>query len=342
MTRLNLLTLIYALVLAGFMLAVTAQALPALAAGAGTTDGVEPEAPAALVGPSLEATGEFVTLGDIFTNAGRYADRNVARTPQPGETLVMEAVWLWRLARGYGVDWRPTSTLDTVTVIRPSRTVSADDLRDLVRAELFKRTGEDDLIAIDLDDEEARLALNRDTVGEPRVKTFTLDEKSGRFTAVIQGPPGPDMQRQITIAGRAVPQIEVSVPVDRITSGHILRESDLETVRLPAARVSRTALVHAVDMIGQEATRTLSAGQPIANASLRAPQLVQRDARVTITLETKNMQLTAIGRAMQSGAEGEVVRVQNLQSRITIDAVVTGENRVRAELPARLAANGDM
>ncbi|MBP5856950.1 flagellar basal body P-ring formation protein FlgA [Marivibrio halodurans] len=341
MTRLNLLTLIYALVLAGFMLAVTAQALPALAASAGPKNGEEPKAPAALVGSSLEATGEFVTLGDIFTNAGRYADRNVARTPQPGETLVMEAVWLWRLARGYGVDWRPTSTLDTVTVTRPSRTVSTDELRDLVRAELFKRTGEDDLIAIDLDDEEARLALNRDAVGEPRVKTFALDQKSGRFTAVIQGPAS-DAQRQVTIAGRAVPQIEVSVPVDRIASGHILRDSDLETVRLPAARVSRTALVHAADMVGQEATRTLSAGQPIANASLRPPELVRRDARVTITLETENMRLTAIGRAMQSGAEGEVVRVQNLQSRITIDAVVTGENRVRAELPARLAANGDM
>lgn len=338
MTRPNSLTLIYALVLAGFMLALTARALPVHAAGADDA----PSAPPALAGSMLEATGEFVTLGDLFTNAGKYADRHVARAPQPGESVTLEAVWLWKLARGYGVDWKPTSTLDTVTVTRPSRTVSTDELRDLVRSALFERTGEDDLIAIDLDDEAATLQLQRETLGAPRIKHFTLDSGSGRFTAVIQGPKGPDARRQITIAGRAVPQIEVSVPVQRVATGAILRGHDLETVRLPAARVSRTALVHAADMVGLEATRTLAAGQPISRSSLRPPELVERNARVTITLETQNMKLTAMGRAMQSGAQGDVVRVQNLQSRITIDAVVTGENRVRAELPARLAANGEL
>jgi flagella basal body P-ring formation protein FlgA len=334
MTRFTLLSLIYALFLAAFMLAVTARTLPALAAGE-----AEPKTPVALA-DQLKVRTDVIRLGDLFEPAGRYADRAVARAPGPGESAVLEAVWLWKLARAYGIDWKPESTFDTVTVTRPARTVTTGELREMVRRALFERTGEDDLIAIDLDDETAELRLAEGAVGAPQLARFTLEKSSGRFTAVVTGPPGPEARRQITLGGRAVPQIEVAVPVRRIAKGDILRARDLEIVRLPAARVSRSAIVDPADMVGLEAGRTLAAGRPVPASSVGAPELVTRNARVTIVLETANMRLTALGRAMESGAEGEIVRVQNLQSRITIDAVVSGENRVEADLPARLAANG--
>jgi flagella basal body P-ring formation protein FlgA len=344
MTRFHLISVVYAMLMAGLMLALTAGALPALAEGSSRATANEKalqSGPVQLVG-ALEVRDDFIHLNDVFSPAGKYAERVIARAPEPGETLVLEARWLWKIARGHGLKWRPTSNFDQVNVTRPSRTITTDVLRRMIRDALFQRTGEDDLVAIDLDNETAQLKLSDETMGEPRLRQFTIDPSSGRFTAVFAGPTGPDAKRTLTLGGRAVQQIEVAVPIRRVSPGHIIRADDLEIARFSAVRVSRTALVHEIDLIGQEAARTLTAGQPISASNVRAPELVRRNASVTITLTTSNMRLTATGRALESGAEGEVVRVQNLQSRITIDAIVTGENRVRAAVPDRLAAHGGL
>lgn len=338
MLRDQRLSLIYALVLAGLMLALTARGLPAFGADPAAE---EPEAPVRLLS-RVEVQDDFIRLGDLFEPAGDYADRKVARAPTPGETAELDAVWLWRLAKGYGLDWKPTSTLDTAMVLRPSRVIDRETIDALVREAYFAETGQDEMIALDFDQADVALHIAADAAGGAQLARFTLDPSSGRFNALITGPKGPEEARSVAVSGRAVRQVEVAVPVARISAGSIIQARDLETILMPEARVSRTALVHADELIGQEARRTLTAGRPISAASVDAPQLVARNAAVTIELRTANMRLTAQGRALQSGAKGEAVRVQNLQSRITIDAVVTGENMVSVIVPARLAANGEL
>lgn len=332
MIRFNRVILVYALLLAGLMLALTARALPAYAAG----DALG-EAPPTL-NRTIAIERDVVQLGDLFNPAGKYADRPVARAPAPGETITLDAMWLWRLARSFGVDWRPTTQYDAATVTRPSRAYGPKDLRAMVRRAYFEETGEDSLIAIDLDDETAELHLAADADGEPRVTRFSLDPTSGRFTAEIAGPAGSAAAQRVLVAGRAVRQVEVYAPAVRLGAGRIIRAQDLEVLLLPESQVSRTALVHRDDLIGKEIARTVTAGRPIPASSVRAPQLVQRGAPVTVELATANMRLTAQGRALEPGAKGDLVRVQNLQSRITIDAVVVGANRVRVFTPDRMAA----
>jgi len=330
------LSLIYALALAGLTLALTARALPAL----GAESAVEtPDAPVRLMS-RVEIRDDFIRLGDLFEPAGEYADRKVARAPAPGGTEELDAVWLWRLAKGFGLDWKPTSTLDTTLVMRPSRVINRETIDEIVRRAYFEETGADELIELDFDQQTVALHIAEEAGGPPQLARFTLDPSSGRFNALITGPDGPEAARTLTLTGRAVRMVEVAVPAARISAGAIIRERDLQTMLLPEARVSRTAVVHADELIGQQARRTLTAGRPIAAASVDAPQLVARNAAVTIELRTANMRLTAQGRALESGAKGEAVRVQNLQSRITIDAIVVGENMVSVIVPDRLAANG--
>ena len=65
-----------------------------------------------------------VRLRDIFDGAGRYAEKVVAYAPAPGRKLILEAVWLHRVARAYRVSWRPASKLDRAIVERRSRIVT--------------------------------------------------------------------------------------------------------------------------------------------------------------------------------------------------------------------------
>ncbi len=327
------LALIYALVLAGLVLALTARALPALAAGS------QVEGTPVALRSSIEVDGRYVTLGDLFHPIGETdAGRAVARAPKPGQRLTLEAVWLWRVAKRYGVDWRPTSKLDTATVSRPSRVVSSDTIRGLVREAYFEATGEDELVRIALDESDAQLHLARSTTGSARLARFDLDRRSGRFTAVVTGPDTEEGRRTLTLGGKAVRLVEVPTPVARIPRGEIIGERDLAYERLPAAQVSRSAVLDAARLVGKQARRTLSAGRPVQDTGIQPPELVRKDAVVTIVLQTDNMRLTAQGRALESGAREDMVRVRNTQSNVTIDTVVTGDNRVTVVMPERLAA----
>ena len=46
--------------------------------------------------------GRYITLGDLFENAGVRADTNVAYAPAPGKRAIFDARWLYRVARAHG------------------------------------------------------------------------------------------------------------------------------------------------------------------------------------------------------------------------------------------------
>jgi flagella basal body P-ring formation protein FlgA len=80
--------------------------------------------------------------------------------------------------------------------------------------------------------------------------------------------------------------------------------------------------------VGMQARRQLRAGQPIRNADLARPDLVQRDQSVTLIYEATGLYLTLRGKALESGTEGDVVNVMNLHSKRTVSGTVTGRGQV--------------
>jgi flagellar basal body P-ring formation protein FlgA len=56
---------------------------------------------------------------------------------------------------------------------------------------------------------------------------------------------------------------------------------------------------------------------------------VQRDSNVTLIYQTDGIYLTIRGKAIDNGAEGDVVNVLNLQSNRTIAGVVIGRDQVK-------------
>jgi flagella basal body P-ring formation protein FlgA len=58
------------------------------------------------------------------------------------------------------------------------------------------------------------------------------------------------------------------------------------------------------------------------------PELVHRNEPVVINYEMPGMTLTMRGKAMESGAEGDLVNVMNVQSKRNVQGVVAGSGRV--------------
>lgn len=329
--HIQMLSVIYALLLAGFMLALT---VPAWAAEDGTPDA--PKQTVALK-PIVEVSGTQIRLGDVFTHAGTYADRVIARAPEPGEETVLPAVWLWKVAKTFGVDWRPTSEADTVTVTRPSAVVGAAEIEALLRDAYFKRVGEDDLIELETETGPRRIHLPMSVTPSARIDRFDLNPRSGHYTATLIAPAEGQVLFRAQVSGRFHRMVEVPVPSRRLGRDHIIEPHDIVVMRIRDNSLGTNLLVDADKLIGQQVRRSLAAGKPVRQGDVRAPVLVQKNRVVSVVLRTDRLSLTVSARAMEDGALGDIVRVQNTQSTTVIDAEVIGDGRLRVILPEVLA-----
>jgi flagellar basal body P-ring formation protein FlgA len=133
--------------------------------------------------------------------------------------------------------------------------------------------------------------------------------------------------------------VRIVVPVHDIARGDTIGEGDLTY-----ATVDGNALVSGIptkmdEVIGQQARRTLSAGQPFRGDDVRHPVVVNKGQTVTMQFSAPGVELTAMGRAMSEGGVGDTVTVQNPASYRMISAIVISPGTVRATGPISAPTN---
>ena len=95
-----------------------------------------------------------------------------------------------------------------------------------------------------------------------------------------------------------------------------------------------------VDIAGKEARRALRAGEPVRPTDLKRPTLIAKGSTVTMVFEMPGIHLTAVGRALNEGAQGDTITVLNPTSYRQVEATVISAGTVRVGSPnASLAAN---
>lgn len=129
-------------------------------------------------------------------------------------------------------------------------------------------------------------------------------------------------------AATAIPAGEAAPVLARtVERGEVLSKADFVTAPVLAA-IARNALSPA-EAAGQEAVRRLNAGAPVRSTDLAVPRLVRRGEAVTISLVSGGLKITSAGRALSDGARGEHVRVLNLATNRTLEAVAESAGNVR-------------
>ena len=74
--------------------------------------------------------------------------------------------------------------------------------------------------------------------------------------------------------------------------------------------------------------RVIFEDKPIKIEDIEAPRIVKRGENVTMVFKEGPLVLTAQGKALEFGAKGDAIRVTNLTSSRTVEAIVTGEKEV--------------
>lgn len=282
--------------------------------------------------------GDVVKLGDIFEDAGMYADRAVINAPAPGRRLTLDINFLAEAARVYRVNWRPLSRFDRVIVERAGKTIAAleivQHLRGPLATEGMPKNAHIELANRGL---EINVPLNMST--DIEVRNISYEPASGRFSALVLVGSNDQSGQRVMLSGRTYATTPVPVLRRAISPGEIIRKDDIEIVHRREDQVARDAITDPQRLVGTTPRTRLRNGEPIRDSDTRAPLVVARNAQVLIRLVHGPMTLTAQGKAEEDGARGDVIRVRNMHSNKTIEATVTGPDTVAVNLGPRLAVN---
>ena len=281
---------------------------------------------------------DIVRLGDLFdgiTDPGLSATP-VARAPEPGVAVEVGARWLYAVAKAHGVAWQPRSRYERISLKRASLDVPAEEIELALRAALADQ-GLDGNVQLVLDNPDLRLRLPSNSGGGLRITRLTLDPGNGRFLAQVVAPAAGEPKARLAVTGRAVELTEVPVLRRGVKPGEIIRERDIEWMSVQANRLNRTAVVDPASLVGMSPRRPIRAQDIVRSTDLQTPVLVTKNSMVTVRLETDRMQLSVQGRALEEGAEGDVIRVMNTGSNTVVSAVVVDTGAV-VVVPSRVTA----
>jgi flagellar basal body P-ring formation protein FlgA len=279
---------------------------------------------------SVTVTGDLVRIGDIIDNAGSAAQIAIYRAPDLGTTGSLPVAQVLNTLRSHQVIGVDTRDLKEISVTRLARTLEGKDIEQQIARTLERKNGLGDAANLNLtfDRDPADVRLDASSTGGMQATIVRFDPRNGRFdiTFEISNDSGTAPAR-LRFTGSAVETIEAAVLTRGVERNEVLKSSDVVIERRPKAEVGADAATRD-RTVGMQARRQLRAGQAVRVADLAKPDLVQRDQNVTLIYEAVGLYLTVRGKALESGTEGDVVNVMNLQSKRTVSGVVTGRGQV--------------
>ena len=283
-------------------------------------------ATAPLLRERVTVDDKYVYLGDLFINAGPKSESAVAYAPRPGERAVLDARWLYRVARAYGLNWKPMSVRQEVIVNRASQVVERSEIEDAVLAALYEK-GADPNSELDFTTPLTRVNVSTKIQVSVGVDDVSYDARTHRFSTIVSIPANSPTGEKLRLTGRLYPVVKIPVPAHVINRGEIINRRDIKFIRIRAERLLPDSITKEDDLVGMASRRGMRPDELVRQADIERPVLVQRGSMVTVTLVHGTMALTAQGKALESGAQGDTVRIMNERSKNVFEGEITGPGR---------------
>lgn len=279
---------------------------------------------------NVVVTSDIVRIGDVIDNAGPAAGIAIYRAPEPGTTGTLPVIQLITTLRAHQVIGVDAKGLREISVTRQARSFEASDIEQAVARALERRNGLGDAANISLTFDRAPGDIRLDAANSGALSPVAVryDPRHNRFDVTFEIANEAGLApAKLRFSGTAVETVEAAVLARSLERNDIVKSSDVVIERRPKAEVGPDVLSRD-RAVGMQARRVLRAGQALKGADVAKPDLVQRDQGVTLVYETAGIHLTVLGKALDSGTEGDVVNVMNLQSKRTVSGVVVGRGRV--------------
>jgi flagellar basal body P-ring formation protein FlgA len=288
-------------------------------------------------------TSDVVRIGDLVDDAGTSANVPIFRSPDIGTTGTVAAIQVLQALRSHDLSDVKTNGIEAIEVTRPGRAVTKKDIEARVVRSLGAqfRSAEAKNIAVFFDRDVQPIYVEPSVTADLQVTNAYFDARSGRFDITLEIP-GSALTRRASLhySGTMMEMAEAAVLTRSLARGELVRNSDIMLVRKPKSDLKNDAIDTLDHLVGMEARTAIPAGQPLRQADLIKPERIKRDESITLIYEVPGILLTCRGKALESGADGDVISVLNVQSKRTVQGTVTGPGRVTiAVTTAQIATN---
>jgi flagellar basal body P-ring formation protein FlgA len=293
--------------------------------------------------PEVRVEAETVTLADLIEGAsGSIAARALFRAPALGESGTIQVNRIVDAAQALGISSIDTGGRAQVIVTRAARRIGAADIEAVLKPLLAERHGVEQAATTIVLDGTPTLLVDTLMKAAPSVEDLAYDPRSRRLSALIVMPGSARGRRgQLRVAGIAVETVEVALLNRGLGRGEAIKAEDVTIERRVRENVPTDALSERASFIGRVARRPLPAGGMVRQSEIMRQEVVARGEPVLIVYEAPGLALSLRGKANEAGAVGDIISVQNLQSKRVLQATIVGPGRVSVSqaLPGRLAQN---
>lgn len=156
-----------------------------------------------------------------------------------------------------------------------------------------------------------------------------VDTRSvSRMRFAVRCPADEGWKRDVVV--KAQVSARVLVMAHDVPAGQSIKDDDL-TLERREVTLTPDALSDVQAAVGLTGSRTLREGQVLSKRALLMPLLVVRGHSVSIVAGSGGIAVSVPGEALESGREGDVVRVRNTASGKVIRARVTDVGKVEPE-----------
>ena len=268
-----------------------------------------------------------IKLGDLFDNLPHNAEYVIGPAPQPGKDMTLNARTLYRIASALDLSWRPSSTTDQIIVRREATVVPYELIESKLRNGL-KNQGVSGRYNINLSTKKPAIVLPFDMDESVEISSLSYDRNKDYFKATLVAPSADNPVQRIKVSGIIDRLVTVPILSKNLRNGDVIGDGDIEMIEISQNDLQHNMVTNKEKMIGMTPRRIAYAGKFVQDGTLIKPQLVQRGENVNITFTEGSLVLSAKGKALQSGAKGDIVRVTNANSSRTVDAIVSGSHQV--------------
>jgi flagella basal body P-ring formation protein FlgA len=284
----------------------------------------------AFAAPVLKAdivvTDPIVTVGDMFNDAGTFAEQPLFRAPLPGTTGNVDLTAIRTATARIGLTRFDINGLNQVRVSRAASLVDQPLLAGLIADDLRQRgilgQGMSAQTRFDLQIGTINVASSERPA---QLESLRYLPGTGNFSArfMLSG-----FDRPLDVTGTIDLTIEAPHLVAGLPAGTVLTPDHIVMRPLPLRQADAQGIPAMDQLVGMALNRQSREGMLLRASDVSTPQLVAKNDLVTIYYRQGPMTLTVKGQAVTGASEGAPLQVLNLVSRRVISATAIAPGAV--------------
>lgn len=245
----------------------------------------------------------------------------LAESPRPGETVELKGRQILARLEQNGVKLDSIRYLlpETIKITRAARQPEKSEILKAIEA-FLKAIGRDAIIKDVRIPRDSRIATGDIELSvaspvklRPGVERFAVSARQGRQSIA-----------EFSVEASLDEWREVAVSTRSIAKGSVLEANDLVMARMNISELPNDITVEIQDALGLQVKGDIPGGSVVRKSALFIPPMVEAGSNVTLIFRSGSLEASAAAVALDSGLEGEKVRVRNDKSKKVISGKIVG------------------